>query len=410
MNGPRNLLVATALLAALVPGQQDPAEFARLQPRIQVAVAKAAPFVVAIETFGGTRRQPGEDRGPVDGIAPDETKPPKPATPPAEPKPKPDPDPDADPKPEPAKPKPKVGPLSLPGFQQAQGRSTGVVLSADGWILCARFALQLDPTTILVTLADGRTMPARRAGEDTSRGLALLKVEAEGLPTATWVPPEQVRVGQWALALGRTFGTREPTCHWGIVSALGRQFGRALQVDAWVSPANYGGPVVDLEGRAYGVAVPLSPAGRDAGVEWYDSGIGFCATIAGIEPLLERMKQGEVLHRAWLGIGIEATHLGPGAQLRSVDPKSPAGTAGIAKGEVILAVDGVVVQNGYHVQVLLSSRMGGTPVTLRVRAAEGGTERDVALVLADVPVAERKEQADPGLPAGFPLPEGNEGR
>ncbi len=404
MSCPRNLLVATALLAAAATGQQDPAEFARLQPRIQAAVARAAPFVVAIETFGGTRRQPGEDRGLVDGIAPEETRPPKPATLPPEPEPAPE------PKAEPAKPKPKVGPLALPGFQQAQGRSTGVVLSSDGWILCARFALQLDPTTILVTLGDGRTLPARRAGEDTSRGLALLKVEAEGLPTASWVPPDQVRVGQWALALGRTFGTREPTCHWGIVSALGRQFGRALQVDAWVSPANYGGPVVDLEGRAYGVAVPLSPAGRDAGVEWYDSGIGFSATVAGLEPLLERMKQGEVLHRAWLGIGIEPTHLGPGAQLRSVDPKSPAGTAGLAKGEVLLAVDGVAVQNGYHVQVLLSSRMGGTPVALRVRAAEGGAERDVAVTLADVPVAERKEQADPGLPAGFPLPEGTEGR
>ena len=84
--------------------------------------------------------------------------------------------------------------------------------------------------------------------------------------------------------------------------------------------------------------------------------------------------------------------------------------AGIAKDEVLLAVDGVAVKNGYHVQVLLSSRMGGTPVALRVRAAEGGAERDVAVTLADVPVAERKEQADPGLPAGFPLPEGNEGR
>jgi len=399
-------LLGILVLALPAAGQQDPREFSQLQPRIQAALAKAAPFVVAIETYGGTRRQFGQDRAPGDGMAPDETKPPKEAP---KPDPAPEPGPDQPPA-EPPKPKPKVGPLALPGFQQAQGRSTGVVLSADGWILCSRFALHSDPTTVLVTLADGRTLPARRAGEDTSRGLALLKVEAADLPVPVWVAPKDVRVGQWALVLGRTFGSGEPTCHAGIVSAVARQFGRALQVDAWVSPANYGGAVVDLDGRALGVAVPLSPAGRDAGVEWYDSGIGFCATIADIAPLLERMKQGETLHRAWLGIGIDPAHLGPGARLRAVDPKSPAGQAGIAKDEVLLAVDGVAVKNGYHVQVLLSSRMGGTPVTLRVRAAEGGAERDVALVLADLPFEERKEQQDPGLPAGFPLPEGNEGR
>ena len=151
-------LLGILVLALPAVGQQDPREFSQLQPRIQAALAKAAPFVVAIETYGGTRRQFGQDRAPGDGMAPDETKPPKEAS---KPDPAPEPGPDQPPA-EPPKPKPKVGPLALPGFQQAQGRSTGVVLSADGWILCSRFALHSDPTTVLVTLADGRTLPARR--------------------------------------------------------------------------------------------------------------------------------------------------------------------------------------------------------------------------------------------------------
>ena len=76
--------------------------------------------------------------------------------------------------------KPLVTPSA--GFQQAQGRATGVVLTADGWILVARFALALEPTTILVTVPGVGTFPATRAGEDTSRGLALVKIDASGLP------------------------------------------------------------------------------------------------------------------------------------------------------------------------------------------------------------------------------------
>ena len=109
---------------------------------------------------------------------------------------------------------------------------------------------------------------------------ALVKIDATDLPVPEFVHPANVKIGQWACALGRTFATEEPTVHIGIVSAQRRVFGRALQIDAYTSPANYGGPVVDVHGRVLGMAVPLSPAGRNAGVEWYDSGIGFAVTIA----------------------------------------------------------------------------------------------------------------------------------
>ncbi|HLQ38778.1 MAG TPA: trypsin-like peptidase domain-containing protein, partial [Planctomycetota bacterium] len=252
------------LTTALRAQQADPDEFVALEPVLRAALQKAAPFTVTIETVGGARRVLKESDGANDGQG---DTPPKPTPPPQTP-PQPAPDDGKDKK------KPQLQ-LQQPGFHQNQGRTTGVVLTADGWILVSRFALNFDPSTITVTLADGRTLPAVRKGEDTSRGIALVKIAATGLTPAEFVPPPDVKVGQWAFALGRTFGVDEPTVHIGIVSAVRRQFGRALQIDAYTSPANYGGPVVDVLGRVLGIAVPLSPAGRDAGVEWYDSGIGF---------------------------------------------------------------------------------------------------------------------------------------
>ena len=280
---PALAIAAFALSAPLCAQRVNLDEFLRLEPVLQAALQKAGPFVVTVETFGGTRRLMGKD-GPMDGPAPPRPRP--------KPKPKkrdPD-DEDGERK------KPKL-PLVAGGFKQAQGKTSGVVLTSDGWILISRFALNLDPTTVLVTVPGKGTYTAQRAGEDTSRGIALVKIDAEGLPVPTFVAPQDVRVGQWAFALGRTFAQSDPTVHLGIVSAKDRLYGRALQVDAYTSPANYGGAVVDIRGRVLGLAVPLSPSGRNAGVEWYDSGIGFAATIADIAPLLARMKDGQVLQR-----------------------------------------------------------------------------------------------------------------
>lgn len=385
----------------------DPDEFARLEPVLQAAIAKAAPFVVTVETFGGTRGTLGKE-GSFDGDAPP---PPKPRQV------KPPPPPDEQPKPAPMPPdqKPETPmpegdkkklPLVAPGFQQTQGKTSGVVLTPDGWILVSRFALNLDPTTILVTVPGRGTFHAERAGEDTSRGIALVKVDASNLPVPELVHPDTVRIGQWAFALGRTFATDEPTVHIGIVSARRRLFGRAIQIDAYTSPANYGGAVVDVRGRVLGVAVPLSPSGRNAGVEWYDSGIGFCTTIADIPELLDRMKQGHILQRAWLGVKLQGSHLGPGAMIEDAPQEGAAAKAGLGKGDVILAVDGVDVANGPHFQMLVSSRLGGDTVTLSVRKKDAAAPANIGpIVLLDAPWSEQKQSKDAELPASFPLPE-----
>ena len=180
-------LLALSSLALPVCAQRgDLDEFLQLEPVLQQALQKAGPFVVTVETFGGTRRVMGKE-GPMDGPAP-----PRPR-----PKPKPkrqDPDEGGD------KPKKPKLPLVAGGFKQAQGNTSGVVLTSDGWILISRFALNLDPTTVLVTVPGKGTFTAQRAGEDTSRGIALVKIDAEGLPVPEFVEPGAVKVGQWAHA------------------------------------------------------------------------------------------------------------------------------------------------------------------------------------------------------------------
>jgi serine protease Do len=378
-----------ALTASLAAQRRSVDEFLALEPVLQAALERAGPFVVTVETFGGTRRVMGKD-GPMDGPAPPRRRP-KPA-------PKRDDDGEQDKK------KKKL-PLVAGGFKQAQGKTSGVVLTADGWILISRFALNLDPTTVLITVPGEGTFTAQRGGEDTSRGIALVKIDAEGLTVPTFVPPAEVKVGQWAFALGRTFAQDEPTVHLGIVSAKDRLFGRALQIDAYTSPANYGGAVVDIQGRVLGVAVPLSPSGRNAGMEWYDSGIGFATTIADILPLVERMKDGDVLQRAWLGVQLSTSHLGPGAKITATPKAGAAAAAGLRKGDFIMKVDGADVLNGPHFQMLVSSRLGGDACSFVVKHRRTGELREVGPVtLKNAPWSEQT-RGEEQLPASFSLPE-----
>tara|TARA_R110002072_G_scaffold264409_3_gene423151 strand:- start:19351 stop:20658 length:1308 start_codon:yes stop_codon:yes gene_type:complete len=434
-----NLRPAIALLSLLLPltaqqGNLD--EFLKLEPVLQAALEKAGPFVVTVETFGGTRRKLGKD-GPMDGPAPPKPRP-KPKPPKVEPKPvdpakpdpnKPDPNKPDPSKPDPAKPesekpdkkpqdpkdkkkkpKKKIG-LVAKGFQQTQGKTSGIILTSDGWIMVSRFALNLDPTTILINVPGHGTFHAERAGEDTSRGIALVKIDAEGLPVPEFVHPDKVNVGQWAFALGRTFAADDPTVHLGIVSAKKRIYGRALQVDAYTSPANYGGAVVDIHGRVLGMSVPLSPSGRNAGVEWYDSGIGFATTIADIPELIARMKEGQILQRGWLGVQLSTSHLGPGARITDTPNDGAAKEAGLRKDDIILKVDGVDVLNGPHFLMLVSSRLGGDTCTLVVQKGKKGSEPiEVGpITLKNAPWSEQRKGKE-DLPASFSLPEGEEGR
>src|SRR6202011_2289759 len=158
-------------------------------------------------------------------------------------------------------------------------------------------------------------------------------------------PKKEIQVGRWSLALGRAWAALDgpPSISTGIVSALGRIYGKAIQTDAKVSPVNYGGPLVDLHGRVMGVLVPASPRGQDetAGVEWYDSGIGFAIPLEDINAVLPRLKQSKDLRKGLLGIYLQSTDIyGAVPTIASVGPDSSVLKAGIKAGDGVTEIGG----------------------------------------------------------------------
>jgi len=123
------------------------------------------------------------------------------------------------------------------------GPTTGLVISADGWIVSSAFNFVQQPASILVTFASGEQAPAELVAKDHSRMLVLLKARGvSGLAVPKLAPADEIRVGEWAIAVGRTFRAERPNIAVGIVSAVDRMLGKVIQTDASVSTANYGGP------------------------------------------------------------------------------------------------------------------------------------------------------------------------
>src|SRR5439155_1687876 len=190
------------------------------------------------------------------------------------------------------------------------GPTTGVVVDEGGYILSSAFNFVQRPSSILVTLPSGARAPAQIVARDHSRMLVLLKVNtSEKLTPPTAAPKSEMTVGQWAIAVGRTYDQPQPNLSVGVLSATGRIWSTAIQTDAKISPANYGGPLIDIHGRVLGVLVPLSPqkqGGEVAGAEWYDSGIGFAIPLADILQQLSKLKSGKDLYPGLMGISLKS--------------------------------------------------------------------------------------------------------
>ena len=259
-------------------------------------------------------------------------------------------------------------------FLVGEGPTTGLVVSADGYLVSSAFNFAQQPSSILITLPSGKRAPAQIVARDRSRMLVLLKVNTdEPLVVPTAVPADQMRVGQWAVALGRTLDASRPNTSVGIVSALQRIWGRAIQTDAKISPNNYGGPLVDIQGRVLGILVPMSPQGGGplAGVDWYDSGIGFAVPLTDVFRTLERMKAGNDVHPGLLGISLT-----PGSvystppTITGCQPRSPADLAGLKAGDRIVEVAGRTIVNQADLKHALGPLYAGDPVPMVILRGE----------------------------------------
>lgn len=281
--------------------------------------------------------------------------------------------------------------------------STGIVLSSRGEILTSAFALQGNPQAVLVETKDGQRFPATVVATDFVRKLVLLQC-SEG----SWVPadlsePDLPAPGEWAVGLGRFYRGDRSAVSVGVISAINRIHGLAIQTDVKVSPVNYGGPLIDLTGKIQGILVPLSPRfdgdGASAGVEWYDSGIGFAIPSRDLMKVVDRLRAGKDLKPGKLGLTLKP--VSPFASELKVDqvlPGSPAEAAGIQSGDRLLIANERTLERPPIFESIIAAAYAGDVLNLTVDRS--GMQLKLQLTLA-----ENLPRPEFGFLGLIPLPE-----
>lgn len=289
------------------------------------------------------------------------------------------------------------GVLAKKGFKQAYGPSTGTIVSAKGHIVTSLFTVRNEPRHIFVTLNDGRQFVAKVVGKDSSRGIALLKINSEKpLPALKMMAKKDIKAGQFSIAIGYGYGGKKPNISVGIISAKDRISGKALQSSALISPANYGGIIASIDGRVQGVIVPLTSSGRMAGVDFYDCGIGFAIPGEDLARVLPRLIQGESLKSGFLGIVADQKKTKGGIKVKQVVRRSPADRAGLKAGDVITNVGGKAVKNFFDFFNEIGKRVAGEKVV--VKYLRDGVQQQVEVALAERPKDADKWQGAPDKP------------
>ena len=221
------------------------------------------------------------------------------------------------------------------------------------------------------------------------RPLVVINIAAEA-------KKDTIKVGRTALAVGKGYGVGTPTVSQGLVSAVDRASGKAIQTSANVSPACYGGPLVSLDGEIMGVCVPLAGMGGQAGVELYDCGIGFAIPIEDVRAILPRLEKGETLKPAFLGVVVDQGRTEDGILIESVQPKSPADKAGLEDEDVIIEVDGKKAVGHHVLNHAIGKRSAGDKLKLVVLRGKERVELEAKL--AEAPKTPPRPKGPPGMP------------
>ncbi len=258
--------------------------------------------------------------------------------------------------------------LIKPKKQLQNSLGSGVIMSASGLVLTNHHVIR-GADAIQVSLKDGRTAVAKVVGSDPETDVAVLKISLENLPTITLGQSDTLRVGDIVLAIGNPFGFGQ-TVTMGIVSATGRNklgintFENFIQTDAAINPGNSGGALVDTQGRLIGINTAIfSKSGGS-------QGIGFAIPIKLAEKVLQEIVEYGRPRRGWLGIEGDpvtpalAKDLGMknirGIVVVGVLRGGPAHKAGIEPGDVILEINGVIINDSHTALVTISDQKPGT--------------------------------------------------
>ena len=290
-------------------------------------------------------------------------------------------------------------------FTRPAGPASGFVLEPDGWILTSYYDVAGEIRKIVVRVPGRPPMAARLVGFDQVRDIALLKIEATGLPALARAPralapkgagasPEARRaegegspsgpaVGETLIVLGRSPDPDRLTVNAGIVSAAARHEGTALQTDAEMNYGDAGGPAIDLEGRLVGIACHIG----HKTMYGQSSGIGFVTTASAIDERIARLKKGEKIlkpREAWLGIQpAEGAEDAGGVQVHDVLQGSPAEEAGLKPKDAILEFDGEPVSIPEELMVILKKHKPGDEVKVKVK--RGDREIEIKVKLGEKP-------------------------
>jgi serine protease Do len=248
---------------------------------------------------------------------------------------------------------------------------SGTVVDDNGHVVAAAASFSHDPVAITVRDSGGSSHPAKVIARNDARQVVLLQVEDSG-SSGSWTfvaaaDYEKCAVGQTAIALGKVYDAGAANVSVGIISALGRIDGRTIQTDARVSFNNYGGPLVNLNGRVWGILVPRAPEGSAAGTDlsWYDSGVGFAVPLG--EMRLQEMMSGQSFRAGRLGARFDsADGIAARAVVRDIVAGSAAAQGGLTAGDTVTAIDGKPIEWLVQLQNALASRYAGDQIELTV--------------------------------------------
>jgi serine protease Do len=299
-----------------------------------------------------------------------------------------------------------------PVTREATSLGSGFVIAPDGYIVTNNHVISSGQNrnqpvdSITVTLADRREYKARVVGRDPLTDLAVLKIEATGLPYVQFGNSQQVRVGDWSIAIGNPFGLGG-TVTAGIISALHRdigsgQYDRYIQTDASINQGNSGGPLFDLNGNVIGINTAIfSPTGGNVG-------LGFAIPAELAKPVVDQLKATGTVKRGYLGVAIQrltadiADGLGlpkdKGEIVANVEANGPAARAGIRQGDVILKVGGREVDYDNSLSYLIATTPIGTTVPVELL-------REGKRMTVNALIAQRPSEAVVAQRAGLPADE-----
>lgn len=266
-----------------------------------------------------------------------------------------------------------------------QGLGSGIIYSANGFIITNDHVVS-GADTIQVNLANGQKLPARVIGSAISSGvdIAVLKVNATGLPPASFGTTDRLLVGDTAVALGSPFGL-QATVTAGVISALHRdlrQFGipfsDAIQTDAPINPGNSGGALADSAGRVIGVNLAI--VGGDTGG---NVGVGFAIPVEWVIRVANQLIKSGRAQLAFLGIAGDNLPGASGARVNTVAPGGPAERAGIRPDDVIVSLDGKTINSMNDlIRFLLQKDVGDR---VAVALSRGGKRMTIDVTLAARP-------------------------